>query len=475
MKIQLIILFLLILVFQVKAQNVYQEVNGLVVMEAENADFSNTNWEFRNTNPPLYTGTRSHTGSGYLEYRGANAFRNPNDNPLIYTFKIDNPGTYFVLIRGYKNHYDEANPSQPFEEDLNNDCWVKMDGDYNANTTLSGIKRFSSTNADNGQEYNGASKGVLLRYTKLFMSFGDWYSTRFLEYGNPIQKVEGLYQFKAGQEYTLSIVGRSFQFDIDRIYIFRLYDENGNPDATYHPYQPRYEITGGGRNTLMGDKEMVSPSLPESNLVTTTPGLPTVNLAVSANIATEADETQVTLNIRASSAVSGDQTVNLSVSGTGIDENDYTLSATTMTITNNQTQSNTVIFTIQNDTQEEGEETAVITLMNPSTGIALGNLRIQTITITDDDTSSDGVVTSLSEIEKEEILIYPNPTEDKIQIENLPLGKTTFILSDVMGNEIFTGEAEESFELDLSSFPTGVYTLTLNTSTGIFTKKIMKK
>jgi len=85
------------------------------------------------------------------------------------------------------------------------------------------------------------------------------------------------------------------------------------------------------------------------------------------------------------------------------------------------------------------------------------------------------LVTSLSEIEKEEILLYPNPTEDKIKIENLPLGKSTFILSDVMGNEIFTGEAEESFELDLSSFPTGVYTLTLNISTGIFTKKVVKK
>lgn len=83
-------------------------------------------------------------------------------------------------------------------------------------------------------------------------------------------------------------------------------------------------------------------------------------------------------------------------------------------------------------------------------------------------------ITSLSTIENNKISIYPNPAEDKIKIENLPLGKTTFILSDVMGNKILTGESEENFELDLSGFPAGVYTLSLNTSAGVFTKKIVK-
>jgi len=43
-----------------------------------------------------------------------------------------------------------------------------------------------------------------------------------------------------------------------------------------------------------------------------------------------------------------------------------------------------------------------------------------------------------------------------------------------MGNEISTGETEESLELDLSSLPTGIYTLTLNTNKGTFTRKIVK-
>lgn len=237
----------------------YEEVDGIVVMEAENTDFSNTKWESRNSSPPLYNGSNSFTGTGYLEYRGDNAFREPDDNALEYTFKINNAGTYFLLIRGFKNHNQEGS-NVPFEEDLNNDCWVKMSGDFDAVSRSSNIKRFSSDN-ENGTEYPGASKEVLESYTKLFMSFSDWYSTRFLEYGDPIVKVEPMYNFKAGEEYTLSIKGRSFQYDIDRIYIFRLFDENGDVD---YDYQPRYEVSGLGRNNFLGDTEMVSPSEEET-------------------------------------------------------------------------------------------------------------------------------------------------------------------------------------------------------------------
>jgi len=256
-------------------------------------------------------------------------------------------------------------------------------------------------------------------------------------------------------------VGRSFQFAIDRIYLFRLFDENGNAGVTNTYRYNRYR-----NNVTRGDYN-------ESTAINTS-GLPSVNLSVNANAGTEATQTQITLNAIASSAVSGNQSVNINVSGTNIDENDYTLSATSMTISNNNTQSNDIVFTIQNDAQEEGNETAIITLTNPSSGLILGTVKAQSIIITDDD-SNGGVITSVSDVEKEVILIYPNPTEDKIKIENLPLGKSTFILSDATGNEIITSKAEESFELDLSNFPTGVYTLKLNTSKGNFTKKVVKK
>jgi len=84
-------------------------------------------------------------------------------------------------------------------------------------------------------------------------------------------------------------------------------------------------------------------------------------------------------------------------------------------------------------------------------------------------------VTSLSDIENEVIIAYPNPTESKLMVDDLPLGKTIFILSDAMGNVILVAEAEESLALDLAPLPSGIYTLTLNTNKGIFTRKIVKK
>ncbi|MFN5857313.1 MAG: hypothetical protein ACK456_15715, partial [Pseudanabaenaceae cyanobacterium] len=64
---------------------------------------------------------------------------------------------------------------------------------------------------------------------------------------------------------------------------------------------------------------------------------PMVNLSVSSNTGTEAGTTAITVTATASSAVSGNQTVNLAVTGTGITPGDYTLSNSTITILNGQT------------------------------------------------------------------------------------------------------------------------------------------
>jgi hypothetical protein len=109
-----------------------------------------------------------------------------------------------------------------------------------------------------------------------------------------------------------------------------------------------------------------------------------VNLAVSTNSASEEDETIVTVSANTSSAVFGDQTVDLSVSGAGIDGLDYVLSNTTITILNGQT-SGSVTFTISDDGDIEGLETATLTISNPSSGMDLGTNLSEDINITDND------------------------------------------------------------------------------------------
>jgi hypothetical protein len=110
---------------------------------------------------------------------------------------------------------------------------------------------------------------------------------------------------------------------------------------------------------------------------------PSVNLSVSPNSGTEAGQTSITVTATASAAVSGNQTVSLGVSGTGITAGDYTLN-TTITIPNGST-TGSVTFEVADDALVEGTETATLTISNPSSGITLGSTTTQNITITDND------------------------------------------------------------------------------------------
>ncbi len=115
--------------------------------------------------------------------------------------------------------------------------------------------------------------------------------------------------------------------------------------------------------------------------------VPTVDLSVNTNSASETGPTSVTVTATASSAVVSDQTVDLTVTGTGITAGDYTLSPTTITILSGQT-TGTATFTVVDDLLVEGTETATITEGNPSGGITLGATTFQNVAITDNDVAN---------------------------------------------------------------------------------------
>lgn len=112
-----------------------------------------------------------------------------------------------------------------------------------------------------------------------------------------------------------------------------------------------------------------------------------VNLSVSSGVATEAAGTVVTLTATADSAVFGDQTVDVEVTGTGLDAADYTLSTVQITILDGQT-TGTATFTVVDDAVAELNEVATISIANPSAGVALGQTVSQQVTITDDDAAA---------------------------------------------------------------------------------------
>ncbi|MCA9085917.1 MAG: hypothetical protein KDA81_17785, partial [Planctomycetaceae bacterium] len=138
-------------------------------------------------------------------------------------------------------------------------------------------------------------------------------------------------------------------------------------------------LTSGGRNVTFGTATAVGTIIDDDR--------PTVDLSVSAAAGTEADTTVITVTVTSSSPVSGNQTVDLDVAGTGITTNDYILSATTLTINDTETTA-TATFTVQNDTVVEALETAVISLTNLSSGIRVGSVTSQNIDITDNDAAT---------------------------------------------------------------------------------------
>ena len=99
--------------------------------------------------------------------------------------------------------------------------------------------------------------------------------------------------------------------------------------------------------------------------------VPTINLSADVHVGSESDQTVITLTATASAAVSGIQTVNLAVTGSGITGGDYELSTTTITIADGATQG-TATFTVKDDAVVEALETATATISNPTAGLVPG-------------------------------------------------------------------------------------------------------
>jgi uncharacterized protein len=137
-------------------------------------------------------------------------------------------------------------------------------------------------------------------------------------------------------------------------------------------------------NTIVESNEL-NNSISTSTF-TVNPANPTVNLSVSSSTGVEADTTVITVTATTSSAVSGNQTLNLGVSGTGITASDYYFSNSTIAIPSGQT-SGSVSFIVADDAIAEETETATLTMSTPSAGISLGSTTTQNITITNNDSS----------------------------------------------------------------------------------------
>ncbi len=184
-----------------QAESIYQESDGLVIIEAEDSASAQGLWETK-------TQIEGFTGTGYIEYQGKSPVSGPPKAPQNYSFKIHKEGLYYlhlhcaretVVIKGKERH------------DVANDGYVRVRGNFGA-----GPKKGSSHGDD-------APLSMLREHTKFYG--GDdhafvWASGNRLDPGGHNNKRVAVYHFKAGEVYQFTLSGRSAKFKVNRI-LFR--------------------------------------------------------------------------------------------------------------------------------------------------------------------------------------------------------------------------------------------------------------
>ncbi|MEN1678825.1 MAG: DUF5060 domain-containing protein [Planctomycetota bacterium] len=202
----------------------YIEQGGLVVMEVENTSSDLGLWNQE-------TSYANFTGNGYLQFTGNGTASGPPNSPLEYRFRINQPGLYYLHLRAAR---DTTN-GQP--SDHSNDAWVRIEGDYNAGPGP------YSTHGDN------ASLSTLQSNTKFFGGAANsfsWNSGNRLDLGGHNNKRVAVYDFKAGEEYTLVMSGRSKFFSVDRIVLRHASVSNSVAQSVNTPESPRAGAAIGG-------------------------------------------------------------------------------------------------------------------------------------------------------------------------------------------------------------------------------------
>ena len=86
----------------------------------------------------------------------------------------------------------------------------------------------------------------------------------------------------------------------------------------------------------------------------------------------------------------------------------------------------------------------------------------------------DGYPLDISELGGSKIAVYPNPTNDKINI-NTSLRDVSYMLFDLTGRLLQSGEEVKRTEVDISNYPNAVYLLRIEYDGNIYNKKIIKE
>jgi hypothetical protein len=211
-----------------------------------------------------------------------------------------------------------------------------------------------------------------------------------------------------------------------------------NPSTLY--YVRAYATNG---TTTYGDEVSFTTSPTPITIAFNTTSSNGLETTSSANL-------QVNLSEVSAQNVTVDFTVTGTATGNGVD---YTLANGTLTINAGSLNNNITIANIVSDLNVEGPETVVVTLSNPTNAI-LGTNTVYTYTINDD-------LTTVSDIAKSNVSIYPNPFTSKIYFDHLSNNISSVIINDLLGNTLLKQENVSDNSISVSDLSSGVYLLVI--------------
>ncbi len=203
---------------------------------------------------------------------------------------------------------------------------------------------------------------------------------------------------------------------------------------------------------------------------------PVASLSVTPSTGSEDAGTQVTITLTTSVAVTGDQTVDLALSGSGVSATDFTTAIpTSMTILDG-TNSASITLNVADDADIENLETATFTISNPSAGVELGTAVSGTLDITDNDApagNSAPVITPVSDLVVDEFQ-FANAQVVATDADAGDVITLSVALEDSSGTPVtgysFTDNGDGTGDFSWSTpdvSPTGVYTATITASDGV--------
>jgi len=109
-----------------RADRIYQEQRGIVVMEFESA-LAVDDWVLEREH-------EGYSGKGYYTWRGEDHFGQAGPGKFTFKFLIQHPDLYHLRLRSLHMHDDTS---------LENDVWTRMDGGYWKKTFCTPIKEWA--------------------------------------------------------------------------------------------------------------------------------------------------------------------------------------------------------------------------------------------------------------------------------------------------------------------------------------------